>query len=195
MLFKRAEVTSAFLKMGLMGFAGSGKTYTATDTAIGLVLLMRELGVEHGDRPMEITAETGSPRDMDLAAFARDGFLDFRHESHGTRFIDAIDAKRQADAGMKQAAEHANDVHAGWTDEAYSFLLSFARTHETFISEDVSGASKNSALPQSPTDRAWGRVYRRAAAAGIIVKDGTGISLRRHGSVCPRWRSKIWSKQ
>jgi hypothetical protein len=26
-LFKPAEVTSAFLKMGFMGFAGSGKTY------------------------------------------------------------------------------------------------------------------------------------------------------------------------
>jgi hypothetical protein len=35
-LFKPAETTSAFLKMGMMGFAGSGKTYTATSVAIGL---------------------------------------------------------------------------------------------------------------------------------------------------------------
>jgi hypothetical protein len=105
--------------------------------------------------------------------------------------IDAIEARKQADAGMKRAADHANETHSGWTDEAYSFLLSFARAHEFFISEDVSGAAKRSPLASPPTDRAWGGVYRRAAKAGIIVKDGTGISNRRHGSVCPRWRSKI----
>jgi hypothetical protein len=33
-LFAPAEVRSACLKMGLMGFAGSGKTYTATATAM-----------------------------------------------------------------------------------------------------------------------------------------------------------------
>jgi hypothetical protein len=35
-LFSKAENTSSFLKMGIMGFAGSGKTYTATSVAIGL---------------------------------------------------------------------------------------------------------------------------------------------------------------
>src|SRR5262245_8284446 len=35
-LFAKAEVTSSYLKMGMMGFAGSGKTYTATSVAIGL---------------------------------------------------------------------------------------------------------------------------------------------------------------
>ena len=40
-LFRKAEVTSAYLKMGIMGFAGSGKTYTATQTAIRLVQHMR----------------------------------------------------------------------------------------------------------------------------------------------------------
>jgi len=40
-LFTKAENTSARLKMGIMGFAGSGKTYTAAMTAIGLVEHMR----------------------------------------------------------------------------------------------------------------------------------------------------------
>lgn len=35
-LFTKAEVTTSFLKLGMMGFAGSGKTYTATSIAIGL---------------------------------------------------------------------------------------------------------------------------------------------------------------
>lgn len=60
-LFMKAEVTSAFLKMGIMGFAGSGKTYTATQTAIGLVEHMQGLGVAYADRPVFfLDTETGS---------------------------------------------------------------------------------------------------------------------------------------
>jgi hypothetical protein len=61
MLFKKAEVTSAYLKMGVMGFAGSGKTYTATETAIGLVQHMRKLKIEGADKPIFfLDTETGS---------------------------------------------------------------------------------------------------------------------------------------
>src|SRR5712671_6374836 len=35
-LFTKAENSSSYLKLGMMGFAGSGKTYTATSIAIGL---------------------------------------------------------------------------------------------------------------------------------------------------------------
>lgn len=60
-LFKKAENTSAFLKMGLMGFAGSGKTYTAAQTAIGLVHHMQALEIEYADRPaFFLDTETGS---------------------------------------------------------------------------------------------------------------------------------------
>jgi hypothetical protein len=61
MLFKRAEITSAYLKMGILGFAGSGKTYTATETAIGLIQHMRQLGIEQAGKPMFfLDTETGS---------------------------------------------------------------------------------------------------------------------------------------
>lgn len=60
-LFMKAEVTSAFLKMGIMGFAGSGKTYTASDTAIGLVHHMQGLGIAYADKPVFfLDTETGS---------------------------------------------------------------------------------------------------------------------------------------
>lgn len=60
-LFKPAEVTSAYLKMALMGFQGSGKTYTATETAIGLVLMMRELNLPAGNKPIAFAdTEKGS---------------------------------------------------------------------------------------------------------------------------------------
>ncbi|PUY05636.1 AAA family ATPase, partial [Cronobacter sakazakii] len=60
-LFQRATNTQAFLKAGIMGFAGDGKTYTASELAIGLVLLMRQRGLEMGDKPvMFLDTETGS---------------------------------------------------------------------------------------------------------------------------------------
>lgn len=101
-------------------------------------------------------------------------------------------ARSRADTGMTRAVEHADRETPDWSTMAYSFLLSFARTHLHFISEDVSGASKQEKFPQPPTDRAWGQIYRRAAKAGIIEQDGTGRSARRHASLCPRWRSRIY---
>lgn len=60
-LLKPAENTTAKLKMGLMGFQGSGKTYTMTSVAIGLVQLMRELGLPEGNKPIAfMDTETGS---------------------------------------------------------------------------------------------------------------------------------------
>ena len=60
-LFKMQESTQAYLKQGLMGFAGSGKTWTASLTASGLVLLMRERGMEQGNKPVAfLDTETGS---------------------------------------------------------------------------------------------------------------------------------------
>lgn len=60
-LFTKAANHQAFLKMGLMGFAGDGKTYTATEISIGLVELMRSRKLPDGDKPvMFIDTETGS---------------------------------------------------------------------------------------------------------------------------------------
>lgn len=60
-LFTKAENTSSYLKMGLLGFAGSGKTMTGTLTAIGLVHHMREQRIDYAARPMFfLDTETGS---------------------------------------------------------------------------------------------------------------------------------------
>lgn len=61
MLLQPATNTTTKLKMGIMGFQGSGKTYTMTSVAIGLVLRMRELGVSDADKPIAfMDTETGS---------------------------------------------------------------------------------------------------------------------------------------
>lgn len=60
-LFSKAENTSAYLKMGIMGFAGSGKTFTATSVAIGLNQLMKQRGVAEARKPIFfLDTETGS---------------------------------------------------------------------------------------------------------------------------------------
>jgi AAA domain-containing protein len=60
-LFTKATNTQAYLKMGLMGLAGSGKTYTAAQTAIGLIQYLRERELQEAGRPVYFAdTETGS---------------------------------------------------------------------------------------------------------------------------------------
>lgn len=60
-LFKKAEQNAAFLKMGLLGFAGSGKTWTACLVTHGLVELARKKKLAYADKPvMFIDTENGS---------------------------------------------------------------------------------------------------------------------------------------
>ena len=60
-LLKPAEVTSARLKMGLLGFQGSGKTKTAALTAIGLIQHCKSLKLPYADKPAAfLDTETGS---------------------------------------------------------------------------------------------------------------------------------------
>ena len=105
--------------------------------------------------------------------------------------LDHALARAAAEIGMRMALEHAERDVQNWGDLAYLFLEQFCRSHATFISEDVSDASKSWGLVQPHTDRAWGSVYRRAIKSGLIVQDGTGRSRRRHWSICPKWRSLI----
>jgi len=72
-LFKKAENRQAFLKAGLMGLAGSGKTFTATEIAIGLIEHMRARGLhELAAKPVAfMDTETGS--DWSLPKFQAAG--------------------------------------------------------------------------------------------------------------------------
>ncbi len=60
-LFRDAENTSAFFKAGITGFAGTGKSKTASIIARGLVKLARELRLPYADKPVYYyDTETGS---------------------------------------------------------------------------------------------------------------------------------------
>lgn len=59
-LFQKAEAGHSFLKAGIMGLAGSGKTYTAASIAIGLVGYMKERGVTPKNVVAFIDTENGA---------------------------------------------------------------------------------------------------------------------------------------
>lgn len=60
-LFKPAENTSAYLKAGVLGFQGSGKTKTSGLLAIGLVQHVRKLNLQYANLPVFfLDSETGS---------------------------------------------------------------------------------------------------------------------------------------
>jgi hypothetical protein len=65
-LFKEAENTTAFAKVGILGFAGSGKTRTATEIAIGLHKALKS------NKPVTfLDTETGS--DFTIPFFKKEG--------------------------------------------------------------------------------------------------------------------------
>jgi len=105
---------------------------------------------------------------------------------------DRARAERLRDAGIARASKSADGAVPGWHDVAFNFLADFCRAHQSFISEDVSAASKLTNFPQPATDRSWGAIYKRACREGLIVQDGSGRSNRRHRSICPRWRSLVY---
>jgi hypothetical protein len=60
-IFETARPTSAYLKMGIMGKQGSGKSYTAAEVAIGLVKHLKDIEVDYAGKPVAFfDTETGS---------------------------------------------------------------------------------------------------------------------------------------
>lgn len=95
-LFKPARNESAFLKMGLMGNAGSGKTLSACLVAIGVVKLARERGLPYANRPvMFLDSENGSDYVLDLFEEAGIDLMVAKTKS----FADLCVAMKEAETG------------------------------------------------------------------------------------------------
>lgn len=93
-IFSKQENTQAYLKAGIMGFAGDGKTYTACEIAIGLIHLMRDRGIEYADKPvMFLDTETGS--DWVAPRFAQEGIEMMTAKTRA--FVDLIPAVKEAE--------------------------------------------------------------------------------------------------
>lgn len=102
--------------------------------------------------------------------------------------IDYESARRERDAGMSRALSHAERVNDGWSDVALAKLTIYARTHAQFTSYDFRQAYTG---PESPTPKAFGPVFLKAAKQGVIQRVGYQPHPERHCSPTPAWRSLI----
>lgn len=126
-LFTKSKNTQAYAKVGLLGFAGSGKTTTATRMAIGLVDLMRRAGLDHGVRPaFFLDTETGA--DWVDPVFKEAGIA--LHTAKTRSFVDllaAIDeSERDASVLIVDSITHF------WRELVDSFLKAKRRTRIEF---------------------------------------------------------------
>ncbi len=110
-----------------------------------------------------------------------------------TDLLDLIDQSVKAEQSRKAAVtrvvKHADENKPGWSDRAFEWIVLYAKTHETFISEECTAAATAAGVPQPHDKRAWGGPFQRAANAGVIRRDGYGISNNRNRSPTPLWRA------
>jgi hypothetical protein len=106
--------------------------------------------------------------------------------------VELIEASKKRDEAIASVACHADENHPGWTGEALGYLKLYAEFHQEFISEECSAASHKAGLVKAHDPRAWGQVFRAAAKAGVIRKDGYAISNNRNRSPTVKWRSLVY---
>ena len=103
------------------------------------------------------------------------------------------DAIQQAEAGMRQALDHAESDIPGWGELAYQRIVAYAKQHERFCGwMVVKAAAMDPAFPAPPTEKSWGAPMKRAAHAGIIERVGTAKDPNRHGNPIPLWQSRVF---
>lgn len=94
-IFKKAEQNAAFLKMGILGFAGAGKTWTSCLIAKGLLDLAKKKGLPYANKPvMFLDTENGS--DYVAADFEAAGIELMVAKTRA--FTDLKEAMREAEA-------------------------------------------------------------------------------------------------
>ena len=92
-------------------------------------------------------------------------------------------ARAARDAGIQQAAQHAEEVNPRWGDRALDLLQDYIASSgrpQTFTSENFRTFAAAMDLPNPPHLRAFGAVFQRAARAGLIVKVGITESKAAH---------------
>lgn len=103
-------------------------------------------------------------------------------------FLDALEARNTA---IEAAVQHADRKHAGWSGEAYKYLLEYASVVPLFKAEDVRRFAEDKGLSAPPDPRAWGHVLQKASKAKRIERIGFGMSGNKQAHCRPTaiWRS------
>lgn len=117
MIFEESKVTQAYLKMGIMGFTGSGKTYTASKVAVGLhAYVKKELGDDL--KVFFLDTETGS--DFVLPMFHEVG-------------IKVMQAKTRAFRSLRLAVKEAESENGILLIDSISHF--WAELQDTYMNE------------------------------------------------------------
>lgn len=104
---------------------------------------------------------------------------------------DLAQAHAAAELGMQRALDFQARISPEWQVTATAFLDRFARTHQTFTSEQCTAASEDFGI-LTAQPRAWGSLYVAAAKAGKITRIDFARHTRRHGAWTPVWESLIY---
>lgn len=104
--------------------------------------------------------------------------------------LNILDAIKERDSGIERAILHADDVCEGWGDKAFYILKEFIRVNgNSFLVEDVRLYAEAKGLPEPPSKRSWGSIILKASRAGIVKKNGYGITrnVKSHGTPASEW--------
>jgi len=122
-LLQPAKITSAHLKMGILGFQGGGKTKTAGKTAIGLYKYMQSKGIDCTNKPVAFfDTETGS--DWLIPDFAQAGvpLVVAKRRS----FADLLAVLKEAEAGASVLI--IDSITHPWRELCESYMRKKQRT-------------------------------------------------------------------
>lgn len=103
------------------------------------------------------------------------------------------EAAELRDLGLLRAAEHAEQSHSGWTEQAVDFVRAYAVMHagRQFTGEDIRLWAESKRFEYPPHLRAWGNVMLTAAKRGIIKKVGYAktTSANCHEAIATLWEA------
>ena len=85
--------------------------------------------------------------------------------------LNLFEGNKLRDLGINQSFENAENNSEGWGKCAYSFLLQYIKTNNTFMAEDVRVASKG-IVSEPPSKRAWGAIFVMAKKNKLIKPIG-----------------------
>lgn len=119
-LLKPAQNGTAYLKLGMLGFEGSGKTFTAVEIAIGLTKLVK------GNKVAFFDTEKGS--DFHIKRFKKEGIQFDVVKSRS--FVDLCNTIREAQANGYSFLIIDSITHV-WRDLVQSWLNKKGRNHLT----------------------------------------------------------------
>lgn len=123
-LFTEMENTQAYLKCGLLGFAGSGKSTTATNIATGLITLLREKGLADGNKPA-FFLDTESGADWVKPLFEKENIKLFVSKTRAFKdLVTAVsEAEKEASVLIVDSLTHF------WTELTTSYAKKKNRTY------------------------------------------------------------------